>query len=140
MPGHQIYNSLDFGSFLSLILLDSGHANPIEGAQTQWLNNVLEKRQNILHRFAFYHVPAYPCVRSYRTKQSVLIRKTWIPLFEKWGIQVAFEHHDHAYKRTYPLLKNRIQPHGIIYLGDGGWGLKTTDSSLEATLPCQIRL
>jgi hypothetical protein len=35
---------------------------------------------------------------------------------------VAFEHHDHAYKRT-PLIKaGRPSPDGVLYLGDGAWG------------------
>jgi hypothetical protein len=116
---------LDFNSYLTLFLLDSGHANPIGGQQTKWLSHALEERQHILHRFAIYHVPAYPSVRSFKTKQSIDIRNFWIPLFEKKGIQVAFEHHDHAYKRTHPLLKNCINAQGIVYLGDGGWGVET---------------
>lgn len=124
MPGKNIYNVLDFNSFLTVFLLDSGHANPIEGHQTNWLRKALEERQNIPHRFAIYHVPAYPSVRGYQTPQSIAIRKNWVPLFEKGGIQVVFEHHDHAYKRTHPLLHNRIHPQGIVYLGDGGWGVE----------------
>lgn len=124
MPGKQIYNVLDFGSYLSIVLLDSGHASPINGDQAKWLNTVLEGRQHIPHRFAVYHVPAYPSVRGFQNKQSVLIRRFWVPLFEKWGVQAAFEHHDHAYKRTFPMLKNRIHPQGVVYLGDGGWGVE----------------
>jgi hypothetical protein len=124
MPGKQIYNVLDFNSYLSIVLLDSGHANPISGHQTNWLMSTLEERKSIPHRFAVYHVPAYPSVRHILNKQSVAIRHSWVPLFEKGGIQVAFEHHDHAYKRTYPLLKNRIHSQGVVYLGDGGWGVE----------------
>lgn len=124
MPGNRIYNVLDFNSYLSIFILDSGHANPIAGQQTMWLSGALDERQQTLHRFAVYHVPAYPSVRHFQTKQSVAIRSSWVPLFEKGGIQMAFEHHDHAYKRTHPLLNNRIHPQGIVYLGDGGWGVE----------------
>ncbi len=124
MPGKRIFNVLDFNSYLSIVILDSGHANPIAGQQTNWLKATLDERQHILHRFAIYHVPAYPSVRTFQTKQSVSIRNHWIPLFEQGGIQMAFEHHDHAYKRTHPLLKSRIHPEGIVYLGDGGWGVE----------------
>ena len=41
MPGKQGYNNLDFGNYLSLFLLDSGHTHPIDGAQTDWLNSAL---------------------------------------------------------------------------------------------------
>lgn len=124
MPGKQIYNILDFTPYLSIFLLDSGHANKIGGEQTKWLDAHLEKREKIPHRFAVYHVPAYPCYRDYKNKHSVQIRESWVPLFEKRGLNIAFEHHDHAYKRSHPLLKNKIHPKGVVYLGDGGWGVE----------------
>lgn len=123
MPGEQIYNVLDFGSYLSIFILDSGHANPINGIQAAWLKNALEDRQNIKYRFAIYHVPAYPSVRSYHNRYSALIRRYWVPTFEKGGLTMAFENHDHAYKRTHPLIKNRINSQGIVYVGDGCWGV-----------------
>lgn len=124
IPGKRVYDVLDFDSYLSIFILDSGHANPIEGQQTHWLRSALAERQEVLHRFAVYHVPAYPSVRNLDNKQSVAIRNNWVPLFEQGGIQVSFEHHDHAYKRTHPLLKGRIHPEGVVYLGDGGWGVE----------------
>lgn len=124
MPGKCIYNVLDFNSYLSIFILDSGHANSIAGQQTNWLRTALGERRQSTHRFALYHVPAYPSVRNFQNKHSAAIRKFWVPLFEKEGLQAAFEHHDHAYKRTYPLLKNRIHPQGVVYLGDGGWGVE----------------
>lgn len=125
MPGPQIYNSLDFNDYLTLFILDSGHANPITGSQAQWLEKSLEKRTNTTHRFAIYHVPAYPSVRHKDNPYSVAIRKTWVPLFEKWRLHAAFENHDHAYKRTHPLIQGKIHSQGIIYLGDGAWGVET---------------
>lgn len=124
MPGKNIYNVLDFDSYLSILILDSGHANPIGGQQTKWLKSTLEDRQHIPHRFAIYHVPAYPSVRDFNNKYCAAIRQFWVPIFEQGGLHAAFEHHDHAYKRTYPLLKGKIHPQGIVYIGDGGWGVE----------------
>ena len=125
MPGKQVYNVLDFNSYLTLVLLDSGHANPIDGKQAEWLKQRLAERKHFLHRFAIYHVPAYPSIRDMNNDYSMRIRKAWVPIFEEGGIQTAFEHHDHAYKRTFPLFRGRMNPDGIVYLGDGGWGVET---------------
>ena len=125
MPGNQIYNVLDFSYYLSILLMDSGHANPVDGKQVDWLKKTLAERKNISHLFAVYHVPAYSSVRPFNNELSQKLRKFWIPHFEAGGIQTAFEHHDHAYKRTYPLLNNQIDPSGIVYLGDGSWGVKS---------------
>jgi acid phosphatase type 7 len=124
MPGDQVYNVLDFGNYFSLLILDSGHANPVGGVQANWIKSTLRERQHVPHKFAVYHVPAYPSIRSFRNRHSLDIRKQWVPLFEQFGLQIAFEHHDHAYKRTYPLLKNKVHPKGIVYLGDGAWGVE----------------
>lgn len=124
MPGPQIYNALDFDHYLSLFILDSGHANPIAGAQTEWLARTLEERATVTHRFAIYHVPAYPSVRGAKDPNSTAIRTHWVPLFEKWRLHAAFENHDHTYKRTYPMLGGSPHPQGIIYFGDGAWGIE----------------
>src|SRR5262249_29356849 len=43
------YAALDFGDYLSLVLLDSGHVSPIEGDQTDWLEETLRARQDRPH-------------------------------------------------------------------------------------------
>ncbi len=127
MPGPQGYNVLDCGNYLSLLLLDSGHTHPVEGAQTDWLKQTLAARQHVSHVFPVYHVPAWPSYRSDKVGESGkinhLIREHWCPLFDEYGVQLAFEHHDHAYKRTYPIRKGSIDPRGVVYLGDGAWGV-----------------
>jgi hypothetical protein len=40
-------------------------------------------------------------------------------LFDRYGVQLAFENHDHTFKRTYPLRAGKLDPRGTVYLGDG---------------------
>lgn len=132
MPGKQGYNHLDFGNYLTLLLMDSGHTHPIDGAQTEWLSKTLSQRQTVPHIFPIYHVPAYPSCRpdeeGENSDLTQQVRKFWCPQFEKYGVQVSFEHHDHAYKRTKPMLAGKVNPKGVIYLGDGAWGVKLRTS------------
>ncbi len=123
LPQGKTSYQLIAGDYLSLTVLDSGHCQSIP-SQTQWLNSALAQIPSSAYRFVFYHVPAYPSVRSFHNSTSRSIREFWLPLFEKYRVDVAFEHHDHAYKRTHPLLEGRITPQGVIYLGDGSWGAK----------------
>jgi len=125
-PGTLGYNHLDFNDNLSIVILNSGHTAPIGGQQTRWLFETLRNRQNTPHLFAIYHVPAYPSVRKFSNKMSTSIRRLWVPLFERFGVAAAFEHHDHAYKRTHPLRGNKVDPTGVLYLGDGAWGPEKT--------------
>src|SRR6185295_1193017 len=124
MPGVPGYNVLRFGNYLSIYLLDSSHCNPIKGAQSDWLREQLAKEGDTLHKIAIYHVPAYPSVRDFKMKESVAIRRTWVPLFEKYRLHAAIENNDHAYKRTWPLINDQAHPRGVLYIGDGSWGTK----------------
>ena len=126
-PGQPGYNVLDFADYLSIIVLDSDHNNPIEGAQTEWLEQVLSERQHVPHVFPIYHVPAFPSHRDYHSDVITRVRETWTPLFEQYGVQVAFENHDHTYKRTPPIRNGTVDPGGVVYLGDGAWGVRTRD-------------
>lgn len=127
-PGQPGYGVLDFHDYLSLIILDSSHSNKIPGQQTDWLKTVLEERQKQVHLIPVYHKPAYPShrVQPGGKRQQVWseqVLKYWVPLFEKFNVRVALENDDHTYKRTYPLRNDKIDPSGIVYIGDGSWGV-----------------
>jgi hypothetical protein len=121
------FNTLDFGDYLSLVLLDTGHTTKIGGEQTDWLEKTLAARKDHPNVMVVNHVPAYP---SYRNPEGVNgklgtgeeNRKHWVPLFEKYRVPVVLEHHDHTFKRTKPLLGGLEDANGVLYLGDGSWG------------------
>ncbi len=123
-PQKQLYRAIDFGDYLSLFLLDTGHFQPIQGRQTLWLEKALSSRTNVPHLFAAYHIGAYPTWYPYDGLIPKTIRNHWCPLFDLYHLSVAFEHHNHAFKRTYPLKANKIDDTGTLYLGDGSWGVK----------------
>jgi hypothetical protein len=116
------YHVMDVGNYLSLVLLNTGHTAAISGAQAAWLGSELAKRAAVPHVFPIYHVPGYPSVRAFEASNSTEIRTHWAPLFEQSGIRVAFENHDHAYKRTFPMKAGQRDSTGVIYVGDGAWG------------------
>lgn len=116
------YRTIEIAGTLSLFLLDTGHVFSVEGKQMQWLEEEFKKKNHISWKIPIYHVAAYPSVYSYGSVNAKNIRKWWVPLFERYGVKLAFEHHNHAYKRTHALLSNQIDPAGVVYIGDGGWG------------------
>jgi len=124
------FASLDFGDYLSLVFLDTDHTTPIAGEQTDWLDRTLKDREERATVFVFNHVPAYPSYRPYNAGDNddggsgtgSGNRKHWVPLFERYNVDAVFEHHDHTYKRTHPLMDGRKSDNGIVYLGDGSWG------------------
>ncbi len=121
------FATLDFGDYLSLVLLDTGHTAPIGGAQADWLEKTLKARAEHPNVMVVNHVPAYPSFRVMETEKGKAgtgagNRKHWVPLFEKYRVPVVLEHHDHTFKRTKPLLDGLANANGVLYLGDGSWG------------------
>jgi hypothetical protein len=128
------YATLDFGDYLSLVLLDTGHTDKIEGEQTSWLEKTLKERVDHPNVFVANHVPAYPSYRKMATTPATQPgvppkagtgagnREHWTPLFDRYRVPIVLEHHDHTFKRTKPLIDGMANENGVQYLGDGSWG------------------
>jgi hypothetical protein len=130
------FNALDFGDYLSLVLLDTGHTSTIGGAQADWLEKTLRARKDHPNVFVVNHVPAYPSYRNWKGKNGKKgtgedQRKFWTPLFDKYRVPVVLEHHDHTFKRSKPLLDGMANDNGVLYLGDGSWGRLRPPQPLE---------
>ncbi len=125
------YGVLDFSDYLSIVTLDSGHSTPIEGEQTDWLDDRLSERSGQMHTFPVYHVAGWPIFRSFRGTHEDPVRNYWHPVFEANNIHMVFEHHDHLYKRTHPIgfcdspidrqADCTLDDAGVTYLGGGTW-------------------
>lgn len=136
------FATLDFGDYLSLVLLDTGHTTPIAGEQTDWLETTLKNRIDHPNVMVVNHVPAYPSYRNAKPVAPVLgkigvggtgeeNRRHWVPLFDKYRVPVVLEHHDHTFKRTKPLIDGMSHDNGVLYLGDGSWGRLRTPNKPE---------
>jgi hypothetical protein len=121
------FATLDFGDYLSLVLLDTNHTTPIDGDQAAWLEKTLKARAEHPNVIVVNHVPAYPSFRQAegadgKAGTGAGNRKHWVPLFEKYRVPLVLEHHDHTFKRTRPLIGGTANDNGVLYLGDGSWG------------------
>jgi Predicted phosphohydrolases len=122
-PEARSYFAHQFGANLVVLSLDTGHVAAHEGAQTQWLEETLERFKDVPFRAAQYHVPLYPSTRSFDDRWATLGRKHWLPLFDRYELTVAFENHEHTFKRSHLLRNNEVVTEGgTLYLGDGAWG------------------
>lgn len=115
----------------SLIILDSGVLAAPDGAQRAWLEATLNHSRNGPHKaswaYAAYHRPMYPSVAPLDNKGSTQLRAAWEDVFATHKLDMAFENHDHAFKRSYPIVNGVVLPAhapGTIYLGDGSMGVK----------------
>jgi len=113
--------ALDFGNYLSLLLMDSGHVLPIS-SQTQWLKRNLEDRKSIPWVFASWHVPSFPSFRSWKEqKEIVQTRAEWVPVLEASQVTAVFNHHEHNLQRVESEGKGGRK---INFFGNGALGVK----------------
>ena len=92
---------------VELIVLDS---TAITTAQTRWLQRTLARRSGFRRIVAFHH-PPYTCGGHLG---SATVRKTWVPLFERYGVRLVLNGHDHNYQR--------FERNGVTYVVHGGGG------------------
>ena len=80
--------------------------------QYKWLVKDLAQAQKAAkHIFVYFHVPPYS-IGSHGSDLEV--RKTLCPVFEKYGVRIVFNGHDHNYYRT---RRNQVE-----YIVSGGGG------------------
>jgi len=120
--GGKTYFSLRFGPLLHLIALDSGHIVP-HAEQTAWFKEVVAKNADAKYHIPTYHVPFFPSHREFEGGLSVAGREQWMPIVDEMRAPIAFEHHDHTFKRSYPIRNGEKADDGTVYLGDGCMGV-----------------
>lgn len=91
-----------------LFILD---ANRVEDTgQIRWLKRAL-RRSRAAWQITVFHQPAYSCSKHGSTAEVV---REWVPLFERHGVDLVLNGHDHNYQRFFSK--------GITYIVTGGGG------------------
>lgn len=109
---------------------DQIHGSP----QFSWLRHELQSAEQdapIDWRFVFFHHAPYSSGyhgQWLQKERLAQLRKTIIPLFEQYQVDMVLTGHDHHYERTYPIRGGSIEKRelinlsGIVYVITGGGG------------------
>ncbi len=92
--------SLRYSNALFLIL--DSNLDPED--QAEWLEQQLADT-DATWKFVVYHHPAYS---SKPNRDNVELRQTWVPLFDRYHVDMVLQGHDHAYLRTHPMKDNEV--------------------------------
>jgi hypothetical protein len=137
LPNNEHYYSFDRGN-AHFIALDTRNGNIWDREnQVAWLRADLEAHRDATWTFVYYHHPGYTC--TYKGNEDAVI-ENFHPLFDEFGVDVAFMGHAHTYERLYPMrgptpLNQEHDPHyvdpdGTIYIITGcGAKLKSTTTA-----------
>lgn len=129
LPEGKSNYALDFADYMSIICLDSNHTQTPE-AQVPWLKEALAQRKDLPNLFTCYHRPTYGTLVK---DDEPDVRKHFVPVFDQYGVDAAFENDHHLYKRTLPIKNDEIDPTGTLYIGDGSWGVDLRDIPWDKT-------
>ena len=76
--------------------------------QAQWLESVLKNNPNRWTVVCHHH----PIYSTSRGRDNPQLRKYWQPLYEKYGVDLVLQGHDHSYGRSSPLTGHSHEEHG----------------------------
>ena len=66
---------------------------------------ITEANKIIDWTIVFFHIPFYSADESYTTN----MRRTYHPVFDKFGVDLVLQGHLHNYQRSYPLIYNDVR-------------------------------
>ncbi|MGO4548286.1 S-layer homology domain-containing protein [Paenibacillus sp. 2TAB23] len=102
------------------VVMNTEMSNQIFDEQAQWLDNDLEKTDK-KWKVVFFHQGPYGSIYANEKVQS-----TWVPVFDKHGVDLVMNGHDHIYMRSYPMKdgKQVAEGQGTRYVIGGSSGPK----------------
>jgi len=125
LPYNEQWYSFNWGPDIHIICLNS--ETDLIGVleQQEWLENDLLTHASCKWKIVFFHRHPFPASHGAWTPAL----EYWVPLFDKYHVNIVFNGHSHAYYRSKPITwaKSQTKPqpnykHGTLYLISGGWG------------------
>ncbi len=129
--------------FIALDSNDVSHEIPANrgwsaGRQTAWLERTLARLRapgsDVDFVVAFMHHPPYTTNTSHACEGG--IRESWVPLFDRYQVDLVLSGHSHAYERVKPLRAGTVHDPGATfdsstattYITAGGGGAAEADN------------
>lgn len=80
--------------------------------QTVWLEKILSSNKN-KWTIVIYHHPIYSTGEGRDNKK---IRDAFMPIFDKYEVDLVLQGHDHTYARTHKIKAGNIDSKGTVYI------------------------
>lgn len=135
LPAPEYYYTFHYGNS-QFFMIDSNKPLDPDSEQYQWLERELASSK-ATWKFTCHH---HPCFSSDENDYGDHVKGeegegpevyTWgdpnarklTPLYEKYGVDIAWNGHIHLYERTWPIYQMTInQEKGVRYITSGGGG------------------
>ena len=132
LPKPEYYYTFRYGNS-QFFMLDSNRPLVAGSPQYEWLAGELAKSK-ATWKFTCHHHPCFSSDENdygdhHKGKPGDTFffgdanARNVVPLYEKYGVDIAFNGHIHMYERTWPIFEMAInQQRGVRYITSGGGG------------------
>jgi hypothetical protein len=137
-PANERWYSFDV-SGVHFVCLDTGLMDyaeyPLLREQSPWLEEDLRKAAEggTDWTIVFLHRPAYSAGEGYGDQPDIV--EEWVPIFDRYGVDMVLESHEHFYQRSFPMKEGLVvdtspdfyeNTGGTVYLLQGCGGAPLT--------------
>jgi hypothetical protein len=99
-----VYSFEYAGAFLAVLDSTSASVDPESARkQAEWLDAALSRTRATWKLVMFHH----PIYASHPKRETKTLGAAWVPVFDRHGVDLVLQGHDHAYLRTHPLRGGR---------------------------------
>ncbi|RLE38137.1 hypothetical protein DRJ23_05050 [Candidatus Acetothermia bacterium] len=122
LPGNERYFSYDYGPIHFTYLYS--FSEPEAVTQRPWMLQDLRGTTKPW-KIIVAHKTIYSAGGGHGITPYLLDH--WVDIFDKTGVDIYFNGHDHDYERSWPIKSGRIDADGTVYLTTGGAGAPLVD-------------
>jgi predicted phosphodiesterase len=130
----QQYYSFDYQR-VHFLAISSEIPYNATSVQYEFVKNDLPKaasNPNIDWIIVYFHRPMYTSPSTH--PPSPVLRNTYHPLFEQYGVDLVLQGHNHNYQRTYPIIINNSSPSNPIETSTNTTSYTDPDGQIFATV------
>ena len=126
LPNNEHYYSFNYGN-AHFIALDTRDGDIYDRQnQVRWLEQDLEANKDADWLIVYFHHPGITC--TYKKYNDAVV-ESFVPIFDRYRVDVVFSGHAHTYERTFPIMNgntvstdmdpNYVDPEGTVYIVSG---------------------
>lgn len=129
--GEDIYH-LRYGNALIISMTDvTFEPGAVRGRYRDYLETILQEHEDAEWKILVNHRPFFSA--STRHGSASDLQSDWMPVLDRYGVDLVFNGHDHNYERSVPIRNNaRVEPgDGAIYVVSAGLGAPMYDNGAQ---------
>ena len=122
LPGNEQWFTVKYGNLHLVVLNDTASGTSALAEQATYIDRSFAESVTGYRGAAAHHQGMYATCLTHRS--NTILRDTWVPKYDAWGVQLVFNGHNHLYERSVPIRwgQEAAPDQGATYITAGGAG------------------